>query len=33
MTSHSLAPMAYNDKGINFDALCLEILNGARLGN
>ena len=33
MTSHSLVPMAYNDKGINFDALCLEILDGARLGN
>ncbi len=33
MTSHSLAPMAYSAKGITFDALCLEILDGARLGN
>lgn len=32
MTSHSLSPMAYKAAGINFDELCLQILNGASLG-
>jgi D-alanine-D-alanine ligase len=33
MTSHSLVPMAYSAKNINFDALCITILDNARLGN
>lgn len=32
MTSHSLVPMAYKARGIGFDELCLQILDGAKLG-
>lgn len=32
MTSHSLVPMAYKARGIDFDQLCLQILDGAMLG-
>lgn len=32
MTSHSLSPLAYKAVGINFDQLCLQILDGATLG-
>jgi D-alanine-D-alanine ligase len=32
MTGHSLVPMAAKVAGLSFEALCLEILEGARLG-
>ncbi|MFT3757321.1 D-alanine--D-alanine ligase [Thauera sp.] len=32
MTSHSLVPMSARVAGLEFDALCLKILEGARLG-
>lgn len=32
MTGHSLVPMAYRAKNIEFDQLCLNILDGAALG-
>jgi len=32
MTGHSLVPMSARSAGIGFDELCLEILEGARLG-
>ena len=32
MTGHSLVPMAYKAKNIDFDGLCLSILDSARLG-
>ena len=32
MTSHSLVPMAARVAGIEFDALCLRILDGAHVG-
>ena len=32
MTSHSLVPMSARVAGLSFEALCLEILAGARLG-
>ncbi|MCL2656198.1 MAG: D-alanine--D-alanine ligase [Betaproteobacteria bacterium] len=32
MTSHSLVPMAARAAGVSFEALCLEILQGASLG-
>lgn len=33
MTSHSLVPMAFAANNINFDQLCLLILDGAKLGD
>lgn len=33
MTSHSLVPIAYKAKNIDFDELCLSILDSVRLGN
>jgi D-alanine-D-alanine ligase len=32
MTNHSLVPMSARVAGLSFEALCLEILSGARLG-
>ena len=32
MTGHSLVPMSARVAGLDFTALCLEILQGARLG-
>jgi len=32
MTSHSLSPQSFRAVGINFDQLCLQILDGASLG-
>jgi D-alanine-D-alanine ligase len=32
MTSHSLVPMSARVAGLSFEALCLELLKGARLG-
>jgi D-alanine-D-alanine ligase len=32
MTNHSLVPMSARVAGLSFEALCLEILAGARLG-
>lgn len=32
MTGHSLVPMSAKVAGLSFEALCLEILEGARLG-
>lgn len=32
MTGHSLVPISYKAAGLSFDSLCLEILDGAKLG-
>jgi D-alanine-D-alanine ligase len=32
MTGHSLVPMSARSAGIGFDELCIQILQGARLG-